>query len=130
MIRSVIFAMGLGALFLAGCSPAGSNNVQLRGDTAYAAVVLATIRAAEGGDEAAFRQHIGRSADPAYEAPARVDVDRTDEDCEVRSIEGLGPMVSVVWSCRGNNTKPNVQRSFLVERGRVTYMWNDWAEVL
>jgi len=38
--------------------------------------------------------------------------------------------VSVVWSCRGNNTKPNVQRSFLVERGRVTYMWNDWAEVL
>lgn len=120
----------LSALALvSGCSPEGPE-VAITGDRAQAELVLETIRAAEAGDEAGFRRRSGKSAAHSFDPPAMADVDRTDEGCTLHSIDASIPlMVSVLWSCP-NNTKPNVQRTMVVEGGRVTHVWNDWAEVL
>lgn len=112
---------------LSTCSPERPDDVAIVGDRRQAGLVLETIRAAEAGDRPGFERRIGRSAEPTFDPPAMADVDRTDEGCTLRSIDAsLGLMTSVLWSCR-NDTKPNVQRTFLVESGRVTHVWNDWV---
>lgn len=121
--------MVLSTALVAACSAAGPGEVQITGNAARGALVLETIRAAERGDAAGFGRRIGRSAERTFHPPTMSEVDRTDEGCTLRSVNASIPMVSVLWSC-GNNTNPNVQRSFLVEHGRVTHVWNDWAEVL
>lgn len=108
----------VGAALLLSDGPAMAEEVAIRGSPQLAAIVLETIRAAEAGDRAGFLQRIGRSMEPTFGSPSMAEIDRTDEDCSVRSIDAtIELIVSVVWSCR-DNTKPNVQRSFVIEGGR------------
>ena len=110
-----------------GCSAAGTAAVRTTGPRDQTKLVLDYIRAAESRDAASFSNMTGRSADAAFDSPKMVDVDRTDEGCVLASLEANTRMVSAIWTCRDDD-KRNVQRTFLIEAGRVTHMWNDWAE--
>ena len=101
--------------------------IAMSGDTALATVVLDYVVAAEQGNVAKFRKMTGRSIVAGLAPPRLSDVDRTDEGCRVKSLDGQIKQVSVMWDCKGRNYRPIVQRTFLVENGRVTHMWNDWG---
>jgi len=108
------------------CATGNAEAVQISGDPYDANLVLRYIRAAEAGDAPAFQKMTARSVEPKYGPPPIADVDRADEGCALRSLESNLRMVSAVWRCP-DDTKTNVQRTFLIEGGRVTYMWNDWG---
>lgn len=110
-----------------GCSAAGTAAVRTTGPADQTKLVLNYIRSAERGDAARFSTMTGRSADATISLPEMAEVDRTDEGCVLASLDANTRMVSAVWTCRDND-RQNVQRTFLIEAGRITHMWNDWAE--
>lgn len=125
--RTLLFLGIIGLTPLVGCASVAPNQVKTSGDEANTRLVLRLIRAAETGNAQTFQRMTGRSAEATFEPPVMRDVDRTDEGCELRALDASMPkIVSAIWFCP-DNTKPNVQRSFLIEDGRITHMWNEWG---
>jgi hypothetical protein len=112
---------------LVSCTEDNSEPVQIVGNHKEARLVLRYIRAAESGDTATFKMLTRQSVERTFTPPTISDVDRTDESCSLRSLEGLTKMVWAFWDCP-QNTKEAVQRTFLVEAGHVTAIWNEGAE--
>jgi hypothetical protein len=123
-------------IFLTACASAPGPEVAATGGET-ARLVLRFIRLAEAGNEAEFRSMTARTAfdddggSPQY--PLDLDsVDRRDEGCSLKSVavyfdvERLS-WVEALWKCREDH-RHNVERMFVVENGRITQMWNAWAE--
>ena len=111
----------------ASCAVPTHDPVQIAGNRADALLVLRYIRAAERNDAATFDKLTGRSVEKTFAAPLLSEVDRTDKQCRLDSLDGSIRMVSATWRCP-TDTKQNVQRTFLIEGDHVTAMWNDWTE--
>jgi hypothetical protein len=130
-LRALAISSLIGLAALSGGATAPAEEVKITGDKVAANLVLSFIRLAEEGNENEFRRMIGPSVvkdgGPALERPSMDAVDRRDEGCSLRSIDAWLPhMVEAIWRCT-NDTKPNVERMFLIEEGRVTLMSNDWV---
>lgn len=129
MLRFSVFALAGGVLIGIAAASAAAP-VRISGDPAATDLILRYIRAAESNDRRLFNKMTGRSVITEFSPPKIDDVDRRDEGCELKSLDGSTPkIVSAVWDCPGRNVKPVVQRSFLIEHGKVTHIWNDWTEV-
>lgn len=113
---------------LASCT--ASSDVELAGDLARAKLIEKLIKAAESGDEHAFALLTTKSSTMPELLPPNLDqVDRRDEGCSLKCVTAeLPKLAEAIWDCPGKNYKQQVERTFLVEHGRVTYMWNDRSE--
>lgn len=109
----------------ASCVVPGAD-VKTTGPGDQSKLVLDYIRAAERGEAASFSDMTGRSAEATFDPPVMATVDRTDEGCMRSSLDTNTRMMSAVWTCRDSDKRN--QRTFLIEAGRITDMWNDWAE--
>ena len=131
-----LLAATLCLLTVAGSASAADRDVVVAGGEP-APLVLRFIRLAEAGSEAEFRGMTARTA--AHEddgtplgPPDMDEVDRSDEGCVLHSVqlfigdERMG-LVEAFWNCR-EDYRHNAERMFIVENGRITQMWNHWAE--
>ncbi|MCW6532567.1 hypothetical protein NED98_20155 [Sphingomonas sp. MMSM20] len=129
MLRFSVSALAGGVLIGITAASAAAQ-VRISGDPAATGLILQYIRAAENGNRRLFDKMTERSVIAEFAPPKIDDVDRRDEGCELKSLDGsMLKIVSAVWECPGRNVKPVVQRSFLIEHGKITHIWNDWSEV-
>ena len=126
----IVTSILAGWLGIAGASEQAkpSAHVVTIGESEDAAIVVELIHAAEAGDAESFQNRIGQSAESADQSPTMEDVDRTDEGCSVKFVDATIPTkVSVIWRC-GDNSIANIERSFLVENGKVVGIENAGAD--
>lgn len=114
-------------LNLASCSTPASTDVNL--NLSGSTLVEKVIAAAEMHDTTTFAKLTVKSkAFPDWQPPKWEDVDLRDEGCRVQDVDAVAAMMVLVhWICSGRTGAYLTERTFLIEGGRVFYMWDDWG---
>ncbi|MEG3089367.1 hypothetical protein [Sphingomonas sp. PB4P5] len=92
------------------------------------AVVQRLITAAEAQDVMTFAKLTLKSKTfHDWQLPKVHEVDRRDEGCNVRDMDAISARIILVyWICSRKDYRYLTERTFLLESGRVIYMYDDW----
>jgi hypothetical protein len=109
------------------CSTLAATNLSQSASGSH--LVKRLITAAETQNATAFAGLTLKSkVFPDWQPPKIDEVDRRDEGCKVRNMDAISAtMILVYWLCSRNDHRYLTERTFLIESGRVIYMWDDWG---